>query len=65
MSKPLSIDEIETYLDNAIKYWRKIRDNPSNYHRSAEGLNSEAAVAPCYIDAFQSMRFSVFGETLP
>lgn len=49
--KPLRV-----YLDEAIRNWRVIRDTEGHEH---------AAIAPCYIDAFQSVRVSMLGEVLP
>lgn len=48
---PLTAEAIKEYLDNSIRFWRK---------EHSEG-NS---VAECYIDAYQSMRMSLFGKTL-
>jgi hypothetical protein len=42
--------EVKKYLDDMIKYWRNKRDNENcNY-------------AKYYIDAFQSVKMSIFGE---
>lgn len=55
-------DEIETmgelheYLDDAIRKWRDLKENPT------EAIPAE--IAACYVDAFQSVRASVFGSTL-
>ncbi len=43
---------IKGYLDNAIKIWRHKRDKES------------CEYAKYYIDAFQSVRLSIFGELL-
>ena len=43
-------DDIKEYLDRCIRYWRQ------------QKTNSEAIY---YIDAYQSMRTSIFGELLP
>jgi hypothetical protein len=43
--------EVKKYLDGCIRYWRK---------KKADG----SSIAIYYIDAFQSMRVSVFGELL-
>lgn len=45
---------VKTYIDDCITFWRKKRDEEGDMEK-----------APCYIDAFQSMRMSIFGETLP
>jgi hypothetical protein len=49
--------EIRTYLDGCIEYWRDKR----------AGATSEEirTMAIHYIDAFQSTRITIFGETLP
>ncbi len=58
------------YLDDAITKWRTKReeaeaqaeaDDANLIPRSEEDL----LIARCYVDAFQSVRSSVFGETLP
>ena len=46
-------DAVKDYLDMCIDKWRGIRDNPADLHRR---------LAPGYIDAFQSVRVSLFGE---
>jgi len=52
----MTIVEIEEYLDDSIKHWRSIRDDESHEH------NDKAVY---YIDAYQSVRSSLFGKTLP
>lgn len=48
----LTEDAIKEYLDKCITIWRKKRDNePCDY-------------AKYYIDAFQSVRMSLFNELL-
>ena len=49
---PFTEEEVKAYLDRTIRAWRKV---------NAEG-NEDAIF---YIDAFQSIRSSIFGETLP
>jgi hypothetical protein len=48
-------EEILRYLDESIDWWRKVRAEAGNeaYRR---------AMADCYVDAFQSMRMTIFGE---
>lgn len=47
---------IQDYLDDAIRKWREhLKNEESNLHE----------VADCYVDAYQSMRVSIFGELLP
>lgn len=53
--KLTTFQEIKDYLDEAIVYWRDVRDT---------GSGDEAEMAPFYIDAFQSVRMSIFGELL-
>jgi hypothetical protein len=47
-------EEVKSYLDGMIRYWRKERDRGS----------TPLAMARCYIDAYQSVRVSIFGKTL-
>lgn len=49
-------EELKQYLDGSIKYWRVKR-------KEAKDQDS-LLIATCYIDAFQSVRTSVFGELL-
>lgn len=50
-----SEDAIRQYLDDAIRSWRHKRDSVSS--------GRDRAIH--YVDAFQSVRSSIFGETLP
>ncbi len=50
MDRITDLEEIKQYLDKAIDSWRKKRDNEKN------------EIAKYYIDAFQSVRISIFGE---
>jgi hypothetical protein len=54
MTEPTTVDftedGIKEYLDNAIQHWRKCAPTDMQRH---------------YVDAFQSMRISLFGELLP
>jgi hypothetical protein len=55
---PLQQWEVREYLDAAVTLWRARRD----------ALNEDDPArhtARCYIDAFQSVRSSLLGETLP
>ncbi len=46
--------EIKEHLDKCIRYWRKERDlSPENLEKGS-----------CYVDAYQSIRTSIFDETL-
>jgi hypothetical protein len=49
------LDNIKGYLDECISYWRNVRNNPDH---------KDYVYSFSYIDAFQSMRLSIFGETL-
>ena len=49
---PFNEKDVKEYLDSRIRYWRKERDVN----------NSDFAIY--YIDAFQSVRTSLFGELL-
>jgi hypothetical protein len=44
--------DVKEYLDRCIIHWRKKRDEGD-------------AIAEYYVDAFQSIRMSLFGELLP
>lgn len=57
---PLGEETIKEYLDGAIRKWRRKRDNPKIGNARLSRL-----IPSCYIDAFQSVRTSLFGETLP
>ncbi len=57
-----SPEAVRAYLDEAIVRWRELRDTgvfPAGMDASA------VALAPAYIDAFQSVRASLLGATLP
>lgn len=51
MKKLDNFEEIKKYLDKSIIYWRNKRDVENNQ------------IAKYYIDAFQSVRTSIFGKT--
>lgn len=50
---PLTEQDIKAYLDECIRFWRRKRDEE----------NCEIAIY--YVDAFQSVRVSLFGELYP
>lgn len=53
---PFEPEEVKAFLDHAITHWRDQRDDPeSQFHD----------IAIYYVDAFQSVRMSLFGELLP
>ena len=65
---------IKEYLDIVITNWRKrkkeseeiLKDIRSTEWSGIAGqYEEEILVASCYIDAFQSVRASLFGELLP
>jgi len=49
-------EAVKKYLDDAITYWRKLRDS---------GSPSSPHYIVYYIDAYQSVRVSLFGELKP
>ncbi len=64
-SKVVDADALCEYLDHAIRAWRTEAVEAKN----EEGLTAPASsrrhlTALCYVDAYQSVRASVFGETL-
>ena len=48
---------IKDYLDGCIRHWRN--KNDVQYFGPDESF-----MASCYVDAFQSIRVSIFGELL-
>lgn len=54
---PFTEKAVQSYLDSCIRYWR----SKSMRYSSDEMYVFEAS---CYVDAFQSMRSSLFGELL-
>lgn len=64
-------DAIKEYLDNAITKWRTKREESKKGYlqallRTEEiEFDKELLISSCYIDAFQSVRVSLFGELLP
>ncbi len=55
---PFTEKDVKAYLDECIVFWRKKRDNPSIEDRL------RISMAEHYVDAFQSVRMSLFGELL-
>jgi hypothetical protein len=47
---------LKSYLDNNIRYWRKQKKSIDS---------SQVEMASYYVDAYQSVRISTFGELLP
>ena len=59
---PFTEKAVKEFLDNAIKSWRsKYNKHSMKNHRTSEELALQAAD---YIDAYQSVRVSLFGELL-
>ena len=56
---PFEKATIKEYLDRSIRYWSKKRKEEEY------DLDIEERVAGYYIDAFQSVRMTLFGEPLP
>lgn len=52
---PFTPEAVRDFLDECIRQWRLARTGEDQY----------AEMAPYYIDALQSVRTSLFGETLP
>lgn len=50
--------DVKAYLDECVVFWRKKRDNPLIKEQS------RIRMAEHYVDAFQSVRMSLFGELL-
>ncbi len=59
---PFTEEDVMAYLDVAINHWRQVRDDPDPLKKDRL---TEQVKAIHYIDAFQSVRTSLFGETLP
>jgi hypothetical protein len=54
---PFTKKAVREYLDKSITYWRDRRDS------SRSEVDTE--ISTNYVDAFQSVRNSLFGELLP
>lgn len=57
---PFTEEAVKNFLDGVIAHWRAKRT-------AALNVSDEATVAQavCYVDAYQSIRMSLFGELLP
>ena len=53
---PFTEISVKEYLDRCIVYWREKRDSSNSINDKETSIN--------YIDAFQSVRCSLFGEQL-
>lgn len=60
----VGVSEIESYLDSSIRRWRAIRDGSEAVPKGIEEAEFRA-MAPFYVDAFQSARVSLLGGPLP
>ena len=49
---PFTKEDVKEYLDKSITFWRDLRKDGDE-------------IAIYYIDAYQSVRSSIFGELLP
>lgn len=58
-------EQILGYLDNAIKNWRERVKHASAKQKNDPIYEENLLISRCYVDAFQSMRVSLFGELLP
>jgi hypothetical protein len=58
-----TLDAVREYLDGCIWEARRWRDKPRNDGGVQDG--HEYLMARCYVDAYQSVRTSIFGELLP
>jgi len=63
---PMQPDELRDYLDDAITKWRARREQVEAEAevKATTQTDEDLLVARCYIDAFQSVRTTVFGSTL-
>lgn len=59
-----SVDEIKTFLDESIRFWRGLRDGTVEPHPPLTADEAQDK-APQYIDAYQSMRVRLVGRQLP
>ena len=58
---PFTERDVKIYLDKCIRFWRDKRDKK---HALNMQEMEERTMAPFYIDAYQSVRSSLFGELL-
>ena len=56
---PLTEEYVKNYLDVVIRLWRKKKIKAEKNDDSISIL-----MASCYVDAYQSVRISLFGELL-
>ena len=60
---PFTEEDIKAYLDDAIRNWRERKIKADDPFTPFSG--DDKLIASCYIDAFQSVRMSLFGDLLP
>lgn len=60
-----SKEEVKKYIDSCIDYWRKRKLEPEESDDTYIGNERHSLVCACYIDAYQCMRVSIFGELKP
>lgn len=60
----LSVQEVKTYLDESIRFWRGLRAGTVEPHPPLTADEAKEK-APQYIDALQSVRVSLLGRQLP
>jgi hypothetical protein len=58
---PFTKGDVKSHLDKCIRFWRNKRDKKSALNMKEM---EERDMAPFYIDAYQSVRMSLFGELL-
>ncbi len=63
MTVSFTREAVREYLDDVILHWRAIRDTPIDQLLPTPQRMKSLAVA--YVDAYQSVRESLFGERLP
>lgn len=61
---PFREDDVREYLDEAIRQSRSAVEQ-ARIPGHESGDRERLLIARCYVDAFQSVRVSLFGETLP
>ncbi len=58
---PFTETDVMAYLDKAIEFWRRKHDD-APFTPAGSKLS---LMAGHYVDAYQSVRVSLFGDTLP
>lgn len=60
---PFTEEHVKEYLDTAIRKWRKRKVEARMLSVGPD--NIATTISECYVDAFQSVRTTLFGELLP